>query len=66
MNGLLKQKLLGIGLLVLTAIAIPLTEGDITFAFFTIPIALVCIFCKENFCDTEFDEVTEEDEELYH
>ena len=42
-----KQKLLGLSLIILAIIAAILTEGDITLAFILVPIGLGIIFTKE-------------------
>lgn len=42
-----KQKLLGLSLIILAIITAILTEGDITLAFILVPIGLGIIFTKE-------------------
>lgn len=43
----LKQKVIGIFILVLTILAVKLLDGDATFALLTVPLVLVLIFSKE-------------------
>ena len=63
-SGLIKQKLLGVFILIVTFIAIPIMDGDATFALFTIPLALFVIFSKTPLLDESSYEDKETEEEL--
>ena len=58
----LKQKLVGVLLLLFTIFAVWLLEGDATIALLTVPVSFMLIFSKEKmlvdryFYETEFDE----------
>lgn len=43
----IKQKAYGLAMLAITVLAAWVTEGDITIAIITVPLALACLFSKE-------------------
>lgn len=43
----LKQKLVGVGLLIVTALSIPILDGDATIALITVPMGLIMLTTKE-------------------
>lgn len=50
----LTQKLYGVAMLILTAVSVKLLEGDITVAFFTVPMGIVLITSKEMLIVNEY------------
>lgn len=51
---LLKQKILGLGIILTSIISIPLLDGDATGAIFMLPIGIYAVITKEKI--TDFDE----------
>jgi len=48
MNYFIKQKLIGIGMILLCVIATWLADGDATFAVIGVPLGVWCIFSKKH------------------
>lgn len=58
----LKQKVIGVFLLILTIFAVKLLEGDATIALITVPLGLVLIFSKEKcWMDSYYFEIENEE-----
>lgn len=57
----LKQKVIGVLLLVATVIMVKVLEGDATIALFTVPVSLMLIFSREKCWMDQYYFDTEED-----
>ena len=56
-----KQRLLGLAVIVLSISAVPVNDGDATFTLLTVPLGLYVLFSKEMLLDTkERDEIVKQ------
>lgn len=56
-----KQKLIGLAVIILSIIAVPINDGDATFALITVPIGLYVLFSKKAILETkEYYEIVKE------
>lgn len=56
-----KQRLIGLAVVILSIIAIPVNDGDATFALVTVPLGLCVLFSKKAILETkEYYEIVEE------
>ena len=57
----IKQRLIGLAIIVLTIIAIPVNDGDATFALLTVPFGLCILFSNKPILETkEYYEIVEQ------